>query len=236
MQQNSPVIVHGGFIPEGVSPEMLGEFGLDGQIQANIWEETEEDKNMLVVFFDGVRFMGYETSQRGYPVFVPCECVTIYIKPGISEYFYQLEFKENKFGKVEPTQKTREVISKYRSRYEKYKASKQGEAGTPFNVLPKSDIGLTATLINLKIDSLEKLITVKDEHLAKIDGAIAYKKQAEAYLNLSTDSMIQAKDLEIADLKRQLTNKGNDGSINTGDGARGSGSQELKQTEKRSRK
>ena len=229
---NSPVIAHGGFLPDGIGLDQLGKFGLDGQLRRQVHQETEEDKAMLVQFFDGVEFMGYETSERGYPVFKPCECVTIYVEPGRSESFFILQYKPDKFGNLNPTEVTRFLTTKYASRYEAYKKSKEGKEGTPFNVLPKSDIGLTATLISLGIDTLEKLVSAKDEHLFKIEGAVSYKKQAKAFLELSTDAMLEAKNHEIEQLKAKLAQKTKveDVTNDLGDGAGSSRSKKSKPT------
>jgi hypothetical protein len=230
----NPQIVYGGFVPEHLDPTRLANAGIVAS-QNKVTGPLEGDEKLFVRFFEGAKFLGYESGQKGLPVFEPCDCVTIITEHGVSELFYELEFKDRGFGQKQPTQITAEIINRFGSQYDAYlREQGPGNRGTPFSVLPHSRIDVTATLVSLGIKSLEALITADNEVLSKIDGALIYKKQAEAYLDLSSDKLLQAKDLELDDLRKQLEilkSQANESkSINSRDSTRSSRKNKSKST------
>lgn len=225
-------VIHGGFIPENINPEILGGFSKDFKLLAEIEKESELDKKLHVIFEDGVRFMGYKTSLNGYPVFEQCETVRVIIESGKQEFFYQLEFKADCFGNVHPTEATRRIIAQFKSRYDAFKEKSKNRGKTPYNALGDVDIALVATLINLGIPTLEDLILVDTTALEKVPGASALQKKAKGYFSLNKDELLEAKNAEIDELRKKvIALESLNGKKPNTDSNGSSGSEQLEQTQ-----
>lgn len=166
-------------------------------IQNDLDKQLEQSGRVQFVESSKVNLV--KSERAGAYIFEPCDYCIIKVN-NIERPVVELKVYENGLE----SEQRKEKQGRFPNLWKQFLESKTDGLKTPLNAIPKITLTQIAQLNSCGLDCVEKLQYADDLTLKFVDGGKVLRAKADAYLNLSTDKVVEAKQLENDALQDEL--------------------------------